>query len=139
MERSTELVNAVRSIYHAVSTGDEAALLSLLSGHDGLVFIGTDPEEWFDQPDEIRTMLSRQAAAGIQVEAGDIVAFEEGTVGWIADRGNFVLPDGSRVPFRVTAVFHRENGRWALVQEHASVASTNEDTIGVTLDGSASV
>ena len=36
-----------------------------------------------------------------------------------------------KVPFRITAVFHREGGGWKLVQEHASVAQTNEESLGV--------
>ena len=46
----------------------------------------------------------------------------------------FVLPDGSVAPFRITAVFHRENGNWRLVQEHASVAVSNVEVIGTSLD-----
>lgn len=133
MERSPELAAAVARIYTAVSAGDSAALTAELSAHDGLVFIGTDPEEWFEEREAIREMLAAQASAGITVESGDVVAYEEGTVGWVADRGNFVLGDGTRVPFRLTAVFHRENGRWALVQEHASIAMTNEDVLGTEL------
>jgi ketosteroid isomerase-like protein len=133
MERSIELADLVRRIYAAVSAGDDTALLAALSAHDGLVFVGTDPDEWFDTPDAVRAMLRAQAGAGVTVEGGEIVAYEEGTVGWTADRGHFVLPDATRVPFRMTAVFHRENGRWALVQEHASVAIANEDTLGTSL------
>jgi hypothetical protein len=43
------------------------------------------------------------------------------------------MPDGSEVPFRITAVFHHEGGTWKLVQEHASVAMSNEDALGVEL------
>ena len=68
------------------------------------------------------------------MRGGDIVAYEEGTVGWVADCGAFVLPDGSVAPFRITAVFHRENGSWRLVQEHASVAVSNVEVIGSSLD-----
>ena len=39
-----------------------------------------------------------------------------------------------RPPFRITAVFHRENGNWRLVQEHASVAVSNVEVIGSSLD-----
>ncbi len=131
MERSTAIAEVLQSVYAAVSNGDVAALHETLSDREGLVFIGTDPDEWFDEPGAIRDMLAAQAAAGVTVRAGAITAFEEGTVGWVADQGAFVLPDGSEVPFRLTAVFHRERGAWKLVQEHASVAVTNEAALGV--------
>jgi ketosteroid isomerase-like protein len=133
MEHSTDLVAALEAIYAAVSTGDKAALTQSLSTREGLVFIGTDPGEWYDDTPSIQTMLKAQAAAGIKVRKGDIVAYEEGTVGWVADHGAFVLPDGAEVPFRITAVFHREQGDWKLVQEHASVAVANEEAIGIEL------
>lgn len=133
MERSPEVSAALSSMYTAISNGDVEALTGRISAREGLVFIGTDPEEWFDDSATIKAMLSAQAAAGVKVRAGTIVAFEEGTVGWAADRGSFVMPDNTEVPFRITAVFHRENGDWQLVQEHASVAVSNEDVLGVAL------
>jgi len=58
---------------------------------------------------------------------GDPEAFEEGTVGWVADRPSFALPGMGTIPFRLTMVFHREDGEWKAVQSHASVAVPNED------------
>ena len=133
MERSNELAALMHDIYEAVSTGDAATLTDMLTARDGLLFIGTDPDEWFDDATTIRAMLTAQAAAGVTVRPGPVVAYEEGTVGWVADQGAFVLPDGSEAPFRITAVFHRENGAWKLVQEHASIATNNEDVLGTPL------
>jgi hypothetical protein len=130
MEANNELRAVVQSIYEAVSTGDGAHLRSLLTTHDGLVFIGTDPAEWFEDTETVAAMLGAQAEAGVKVRGGDVRAFSEGTVGWAADQGTFVLPDGSEMPFRITLVFHREGGHWKLVQEHASVAIPNEAAIG---------
>ncbi|MGQ0832493.1 MAG: nuclear transport factor 2 family protein [Microthrixaceae bacterium] len=133
MERSTELADALRTVYEAVSDGDEATLTGSLSAREGMVFIGTDPDEWFDDSGAIQAMLKAQAAAGVKVQGGAIVAYEEGTVGWAADQGAFILPDGSEVPFRITVVFHREDGGWKIVQEHASVAVANEEAVGTSL------
>ena len=133
MERSTELAATLQSIYTAISTGDVDSLTGCISAREGLVFIGTDPDEWFEDAATIKSMLAAQAGAGVKVRAGSIIAFEEGTVGWVADQGAFVMPDNSEVPFRITAVFHRENGAWLLVQEHASIAMSNEEALGVSL------
>ena len=133
MERSPEIEAILGQIYRAVSTGDTDTLQTALSAHDGVTFIGTDPNEWFEEPGAIKAMLAAQAAAGVTVKGGTAVGYEEGTVGWVADRGVFVLPDGSEAPFRITVVFHREDGRWKLVQEHASIAASNEDVIGAPL------
>jgi hypothetical protein len=133
MERSTKLVEELHKVYDAFSNGDGELAEQAMSARDGLVFIGTDPDEWFEDVGSVRRLLEAQAGAGIKVEHGDAQAFEEGTVGWVADRGSFVLPDGSRVPFRITGVFHRENGGWKLVQGHTSVAMPNADVVGTDL------
>jgi ketosteroid isomerase-like protein len=131
MERSPELAKEINRLYDAFSRGDADLMEELTTADDGLVFIGTDPDEWFSEVASVRKLLEAQAGSGVKVEHGDAAAYEEGTVGWVADRGHFLLPDGNKVPFRMTAVFHRENGAWKLVQEHASVAVTNEDSLGV--------
>jgi ketosteroid isomerase-like protein len=136
MQRSTELTEALQHLYDAVSRGDGSSLSEMMSSREGLVFVGTDPDEWYEDAVSIRAMLEAQAGAGIKVRGGEIAAYEEGTVGWAADRGVFVLPDGSEVPFRFTVVFHREAGAWKIVQEHASVAVSNEDALGDGLDAS---
>ena len=134
MERSKEISTMLQSVYKAVSNGDVDALTNMLTARDGLLFIGTDPGEWFDDSNTIRAMLTAQAGAGVKVRGGEVVAYEEGTVGWVADQGAFILPDGTEAPFRITAVFHRENGAWKLVQQHASVAVSNEEVIGAALN-----
>jgi hypothetical protein len=132
MERSPSLEKELDKLYAAFSTGDVAVLEEMTTARPGLVFIGTDPAEWFESLDGVRDLMKAQAGTGITVMHGQPKAYEEGTVGWVADRGAFVLPDGAgEVPFRITAVFHRENGGWKLVQEHASIATTNEESLGV--------
>jgi hypothetical protein len=132
MERSPSLERELSNLYDAFSKGDADAMEAMTSSRDGLVFIGTDPDEWLEDVDSIRQLLKAQVGSGVTVEHGTPKAYEEGTVGWVADRGHFVLPDGAgKVPFRITAVFHREAGAWKLVQEHASIAQTNEESLGV--------
>ena len=133
MERSPSLEKELDRLYEAFSHGDGDVVDELVTPRPGLVFVGTDPDEWFESIAEVRGMLQAQSGAGITVEHGRPHAYEEGTVGWVADRGRFALPDGSAVPFRVTAVFHRENGAWKLVQQHASIATANEDALGTEL------
>lgn len=130
MEKSTTISAALGELYDVFATGDGDKMAQLTTSDAGLVFIGTDPGEWFETLAEVRALAEAQAGAGVKVRPGDMTAYEEGTVGWVADQGAFVLPDGSEVPFRMTAVFHREDGNWKLVQEHASVAVANEEALG---------
>ncbi len=78
-------------------------------------------------------LLAAQVGAGVKVRGGDIEAYEEGSVGWVADRGAFILPDGTEAPFRLTAVFHKQDGEWRMIQSHASFPVSNEEAIGTEL------
>jgi len=70
---------------------------------------------------------SRPANGGaFQVKAGVLKAYCEGSVGWVAARHMHKPPDGTEIEFRMTAVFHNENGQWKVVQQHASVGVPNE-------------
>lgn len=61
---------------------------------------------------------------------GELSAFEEGTIGWAADKANLQLPNGQDIPVRVTTVFHKEDGEWKIVQHHVSVGVPNVEIIG---------
>ena len=130
MEQAPELKDVVLRLYEAFSRGDADLMERLTSRQEGLVFIGTDPGEWFEDLASIRHLVQAQAGAGITVLPGEVRGYREGPVGWIADRGTFVLPHGGEVPFRLTAVFLREDGDWKLIQEHASIGVSNEEAVG---------
>ena len=134
MEPAPELRDPILRLYDAFSRGDADVAERLTSRLAGLVFIGTDPDEWLEDIPSVRRLLQAQAGAGITVVPGDVRAYREGSIGWAADRGVFRLPDGSEVPFRLTAVFRQEDGDWKLVQAHASVGVPNEEAIGTDLD-----
>jgi hypothetical protein len=133
VQRSTELAATTQRFYDAMSAGDADTVTGLMSTADGLLFIGTDPDEWLADHGSVTSLLAAQVGAGVKVRGGDIQAYEEGSVGWIADRGAFILPDGSEAPFRLTAVFHKQDGEWRMIQSHASVAISNEEAIGIEL------
>ena len=73
------------------------------------------------------------AAGGLRVEFLDSDGYEEGSVGWGAANCSVTFPDSVLAPFRLTAVFHQENGYWHAVQVHFSVGVTNEERLGLEL------
>ena len=135
MEQAPELEDLTLRFYEALARGDVATLEDLVSRGEGVLSIGTDPAEWWDDPASLRRALRAQTAElnGVQVTPGQVRAYREGTVGWAADRPTFRFANGLEVPLRLTTVFHQEHGAWKLVQSHASVAVRNEDMVGKTL------
>ena len=126
MEQSSELKDLMLRFYEAFSRGDTAFMERIISNQADVLMIGSDPNEWWAGTATIMQALKAQVQAGIQAIPGDLKAYREGSVGWIADSMKFVLPDGTEVPARFTIVFHQEDGEWKLVQGHASVGVPNE-------------
>jgi ketosteroid isomerase-like protein len=135
MEPSTELIDIVLRYYEAVSRGDTTLLEQLLSHEDGIVVIGTDPNEWWEGYENIMSTYKSQLKemGGMAHIAGNPKAYCEGSVGWVMDHPKFKLPDGKEIRSRLTAVFHREDGQWRIIHYHASIGVSNEEAIGKAL------
>lgn len=132
MEQSTELRDLTLRWMEAWSNGDLGFFERHFSRQDGVLVIGTDPEEWWVGYETIIEVLGTQIEemAGISVVGSDPQAYSEGTVGWAAEHLTFKLPDGTEMPARFTLVFHREDGDWKFVQIHGSFGIANEEAIG---------
>ena len=129
MNPSTEVRSAVLRLYESMGTGNVDAIERLFSHRDGVLAIGSDPDEWWAGHDTIVEAFKAQlqATGTRKVEPGDLNAFAEGTVGWAADRRTRRLANGKELTFRETFLFHQEDGEWKLVQFHASVALPNAE------------
>ena len=133
MEQSADLKEHMLRAYEAIAKGDISSLERHLSRQDGVLVIGTDPQEWWTGHSSIIRVFKAQIdelGGGIPIVAGDLQAYSEGTIGWVADRPKFRLPDDTETPCRVTAVFHKEGDGWKLVQDHLSMGVRNEEVFG---------
>jgi ketosteroid isomerase-like protein len=135
MQESAELKELMVRWYASFSAGDLAAIERILSHEPGVLAIGSDPQEWFLDYETIVAIFQAQVQAmnGVQLQAGDLTAYCDGAVGWVADQPVLKLPDGRAIPLRSTFVFHQENGEWKLVQVHQSVGVANEELLGKAL------
>ena len=130
MEKSGEIKKFILQIYTAMENADEEFFSNMLSQQDGLIMVGSDPQEWWNRHDNIVTIMKSHSnhASGLKIDAGsNFQAFREGTVGWFADQAVMRMPDGNTIPFRVTGVLHQENNEWKVVQWHASIGIPNEE------------
>lgn len=131
MHPSTELRDLTIQIAHAIGTGDVAALERHTSRHPGTVFLGTDPDEWWTDLASLRHAVLGQREAGVEVIPGEPMAFQEGEVGWAVDRGMRFRVGEQETPFRMSAVYRREDGEWKMVHVHSSIGVPNAEAIGV--------
>ena len=132
MERSDELRDVMLQFYSALSSGDLSFIDRHFSTADEVRGIGTDPHEWWSGRKLIDVWKEQIAALGgtMPITAGDLEAFAEGDVGWVADRPTLDVGDGNPVAIRLTAVFRKEGEDWKLVQSHGSIGLPNESTFG---------
>ena len=104
---------------------DLATVLALWSSEPGVMCIGTDPGEWFTT----RAAIEQMERAGLEgilsnrpiPDDLEIVAYEEGTVGWANLRYTIKLTNGGSVLCRWTVIYHQEGGQWKGVNGHASL------------------
>jgi ketosteroid isomerase-like protein len=132
MNTSVELKSLTLRLYESMTSGDLNAIVSLFSHQSGVLAIGSDPNEWWAGYDTIERVfkVQFQQTGKVQVKAGELHAFAEGTVGWVASRPTMRLPNGQEIQFRETMVFHKEDGEWRIVHFHDSLGVPNVEAIG---------
>jgi ketosteroid isomerase-like protein len=132
MQASADIRALVSSIYDRWSNGDASWVNEILASDDDCLLVGTDPDERWQGRDNIVKIWTKQIEemGGIKLAAGDLVAFEDGPMGWAFDSPTLRMPDGTEASMRLTFVFRTEGGAWRLVHAHASVGVANEEAIG---------
>ncbi len=134
VEPSSELKAVAARIFAAINERDSATFLNLCADEPGVLFIGTDPAEWWAGIENFTPVLPVQMsefdANGVMFDVGEVEAYSEGTVGWIACRPTLLLPDNIAVELRFTGVLHLDRGIWRFVQSHLSQGVENEEALG---------
>jgi hypothetical protein len=133
MEPSPALRELTQRITEATGQGDVAFLQSHTAQGDAVAFLGTGPDEWWTDVESLSEALRGQQQAGIEVLPGEPIAYAAGDMGWAVDRGVRFRVGNEETPFRVSVVYHREDGAWKMVHFRCSVGVSNEDALGTEL------
>jgi ketosteroid isomerase-like protein len=109
------------------------AIFDMCSRDPGALFIGTAPNEWLVGLAALEPVMraSMEASSDLAPTDVQIVAHEEGPVGWIAAQWNVRLPNSSDITLRATTVCHKEGGQWRAVHTHQSVGVPDELVMNV--------
>ena len=136
MQKSAELKQVYDRFVVAVNSGDVSAIDAMISKDEDVSVIGTDPNEWWMGHDSTVQALRSQSgdvgSSASMATGSKAEAYVEGDFGWVTDQPVLRLP-GGEIPFRVTMLFHREDGVWRVLQSHASFGVRNEDVMGESL------
>jgi class 3 adenylate cyclase len=138
MEPAPELVAFAERMLNSLTTLDIAIYLDGFSNHPGVRFIGPDPDEWWEGFDQIAAIGKAQfhemkEFGGIRVDADEIVAWKEGTVGWISFRGRLSFGQSDPREVRMTYVVHEDGAFWRIVHHQLAFTVTNEEALGLEL------
>ena len=117
MKQSTDVRDALLRFYDRNAANDQAAFHDVISESEAVLVIGSSAREWFEGQAGAHAAFGLE---GIEIEAGEVRALEEGSAGWAINTPSFVLPDGTRMRLRMTSIFVKERGGWRLVHIHGS-------------------
>ncbi len=128
MEQSPEIKALILDWYRRIEAGEMAAAAEdMLSGEQGFVAIGTDPEEWIDDRHALIQAYAAAARLGPpEINVRSIEAYQEGSVAWVVDRVVMKRPNGVPKMMRHTFVLHEEGGQWKVVHAHYSFGIPEE-------------
>ena len=130
MNQSAAVRDGLLAFYARFSTGDPDQFGDIIAEGPGVSVIGSAPDEGHDSRESwVAAYAGGIADAGLKLRGDDPQGWEEGTVGFAIDRPSFVLPDGSTLPTRLTAVLHQEDEAWKVVHLHFSVGVPDEEAI----------
>lgn len=132
MPESAAISEAIRRFYERFSAGDPNGFADILATGDGVFVIGTGPGEGDSSREDWIASYTEGVGswmAGVRLEGADPRGWEDGSTGWGTDTPRFVLPDGSTLPTRLTAVLRREDDQWKVAHLHFSVGVPDEQAI----------
>jgi SnoaL-like domain len=133
MRRSAKVTDTLLRFYEVFSAPDLEGLAQIITqeADQSVLVIGTDPGDWAQGREQwiaAREALTH-AMEGVRLEAGEEPqGYEEGSMGWVADRPSAVLPEGT-ISTRLTGVVRQEEGEWRLVHIHLSVGVPDEEVV----------
>ena len=132
MGQTSDMEMLLARLYDSFTTGDPSAWTDNLAQE--AVGIGTDPEEWWDGRDVVTKVVTAQLeqmhSAGIRIERGSPLYFENGEVVWAVDQPTISTADGSSTPARLTIIASRKGDALEIEHFHVSVGARNVDVIG---------
>jgi ketosteroid isomerase-like protein len=139
MTPSPELRDIIAGWFAAAENGDVSWRDRHVSKNPALRIVGTDPDEWLKGEAAYGFLKHEAETVGgrLTVRVREVEAYTEGTVGWGLAAPEITLGTGEKVNPRWSAVFHKEDDGWKLVQLHASIAVGNAAAFGDTFDSPA--
>ena len=123
MRESPAVAEALRTFFAKNASGDPATFEEVVSTEEAALAVGSTAGEWFQGQEAVRGAYGLE---GVQIDPGEVLAWENGETGWAVATPLFSIPDGPSFRLRFTAVFVEERGGWKLAHLHGSYPVPDE-------------
>jgi hypothetical protein len=133
MEQSLEVRDVLSSLIETFGTPRMgSAFTDAVAAEPGVLVVGTDAAEWWDNPGDVLRALQAQSGElqGAAATVSHCQGWAQGDIGWGAVKAHLVFAGGPAASIRITAVLARRPGGWKIVQFHGSVGAANEEIVG---------
>jgi hypothetical protein len=131
VKASDSVVDGLCSFYDAFNSGSVDRFAAVLARSEGTSVIGSAPGEGhFSRESWVKAYASLVEPTGLRLRPGASArGFASGGFGFVIDEPVFELPNGNRLPTRLTGVLTESEGRWQVVHLHFSVGVPDEDVL----------
>jgi ketosteroid isomerase-like protein len=130
IESAPDVEQHLRKAAEAFRQADSSFVERFTSKHESALLIGSDAHEvahGYDQIVGLMTSEMEHRSEYPRLDLGTIEAWRDGDVAWATSLGEFQLDEKAGIPSRATAVLHREDGDWKIVNWCFSLAVPNEE------------
>jgi hypothetical protein len=95
-----------------------SAFTDAVAAEPGVLVVGTDAAEWWDNPGDVLRALQAQSGElqGAAATVSHCRGWAQGDIGWGAVKADIVFAGGPAASIRITAVLAHDPGGWKIVQ-----------------------
>jgi SnoaL-like protein len=119
-EEEGRVLAVVHEMLDAQELGSVGRVLATLSGRAEAAHMATDGVVW-QSSWEAAHAVTAVPGDGLRLVAGDFSVHVQGGVAWAEGMGRISNVGGAERLVRMSCVLVREQGRWVIVQSHASL------------------
>ena len=119
-EEQRRVLDVIHEMLDAQELGNVGRVLDTFAGSSEAAHMATDGVKW-ETSWEAAHAVTAVPGDGLRLVAGHFDVHLQGGVAWAEGLGRISNQSGAERPVRMTCVLVREQGKWVIVQSHASL------------------
>jgi ketosteroid isomerase-like protein len=124
-EEERHILAVIYELLDAQEASNVGRMRATLSDCPEAAHMATDGLRWETSNEAANTVTA--TPPGLRLMADHFDVHLHGDVAWAEGLGRIINPSGDQRPVRISGVLVREQGRWMIVQSHASLPVRDAD------------